>query len=233
MQNLYKTLLSNINIGYLEKIEAYIKMGLDDFLGNNNTNTGSDGFSSGYSSGIAYVPTVIVADDDSAIRNILSRVIGMHLGCNVLLAEDGVEAVEHVKRLSLTGTHADLYWTDVMMPRKTGFEFLSDIRAYDGVTPAIVMSGYISDEQQKLEEEIAKPLMKIQKPMSIGQIQRNTLIGLMHSPNKDITSYFLGKLDHLVKHDLIQDYGPKLHEMGVIDSSSFNVDAIMQGKYSN
>ena len=68
---------------------------------------------------------ILVADDESSIREILSIQLA-RMGYEVLLAADGVEAVEVYEQ-----EKPDLVILDVMMPRVNGLEACQKIRAFE------------------------------------------------------------------------------------------------------
>ncbi|MFE1409892.1 response regulator transcription factor [Streptomyces sp. NPDC058746] len=77
---------------------------------------------------------ILVADDDAAIRRSLER--GLRLsGFTVLLAEDGLRALEQV-----TGLGADMMVLDVSMPGLSGIEVCRTLRARGDETPVLMLS---------------------------------------------------------------------------------------------
>lgn len=66
--------------------------------------------------------TVLVVDDDHSIRELM-RLYLKSLGHNVLLAEDGVEALEYVQTYTL-----DLILLDVILPGMDGLAVCAAIR---------------------------------------------------------------------------------------------------------
>jgi CheY-like chemotaxis protein len=82
--------------------------------------------------------TVLVVDDEEAIRSITSAVLEVH-GAAVLAAATGDEA------LALWRTHGDrisLILLDATMPGITGEETLQRLRLLNARQPVIMMSGY-------------------------------------------------------------------------------------------
>jgi len=78
---------------------------------------------------------VLVVDDDSNVRGLLSR----HLhkaGYESLHAEDGIQAIE-ILRNKLPA----VIISDLQMPRMTGWEFIAVVRKRFPATPVIVFSG--------------------------------------------------------------------------------------------
>jgi DNA-binding response OmpR family regulator len=78
--------------------------------------------------------TLVVADDEAAITDHLQNVL-QRRGFHVLLARDGVEA------LQLTERHRpDLLVLDIRMPSLSGRDVIKRLRAQDDPTPIIVLT---------------------------------------------------------------------------------------------
>ncbi|MCA0756805.1 response regulator transcription factor [Paenibacillus sp. N4] len=72
------------------------------------------------------MPKIVVADDDSNIRELVSLFLRRE-GCQVIEASDGLDALAKLETVS-----ADLAIIDVMMPRMDGWSLCSALRAsYD------------------------------------------------------------------------------------------------------
>lgn len=79
---------------------------------------------------------ILVVDDDMHMRLALKESL-TKAGYTISLAEDGVAAVEAVRR-----SPCDLIITDVRMPRKNGLELLESIRGGEALIPVILITGY-------------------------------------------------------------------------------------------
>lgn len=66
--------------------------------------------------------TILVVDDDAVIRRALEAQLA-RLGCRLLFASDGLEALK-----SLAGLHPDLVLLDIVMPGMDGFEVCRRIK---------------------------------------------------------------------------------------------------------
>jgi DNA-binding NtrC family response regulator len=91
---------------------------------------------------------VLVVDDDYHMRLALKESL-TKAGYAVSVAEDGMEAVDAVKRNS-----PDLMITDVKMPRLNGMELLSRVREMSPLLPVILITGYgtIQDAVRVIKE---------------------------------------------------------------------------------
>lgn len=78
---------------------------------------------------------ILVADDNQAVREILSRTLAFW-GCAVTLASNGLEA----GTAFLTGSY-DLVITDLQMPLMNGWELSRLVKEHSPNTPVMVISG--------------------------------------------------------------------------------------------
>lgn len=93
------------------------------------------------------VATVLVADDDFIVRQLTCRMLE-ELGCTVLPAQDGQEAVDIFR------AHANeiaLVISDVMMPRLNGYEVFAEIRRICPNARVVLVSGCHDQEVGSLE----------------------------------------------------------------------------------
>jgi len=96
----------------------------------------------GAQSRVAGAGLVLVADDEPGIRDFARRVLERS-GFEVILAGDGVEAVEHVRAHQ---QELRLVLLDLTMPRLGGEEALLEMRALGFAGPVIRWSGYALNE---------------------------------------------------------------------------------------
>jgi CheY-like chemotaxis protein len=101
--------------------------------------------------------TILVVDDDSAIRDAVQELLEDH-GYEVVLAGDGVEALE---RLAAMAAPPSLILLDLKMPRMDGWEFLTERNgSVSGArVPVVLLSGmtFIRDAPGVVDF-LAKPL---------------------------------------------------------------------------
>jgi CheY-like chemotaxis protein len=89
---------------------------------------------------MAMTPTLLITDDDPAMRQTLSDVFA-GTGISTLLASDGQEAIELLERNAI---HVGLF--DLQMPRIDGMQAIEHVRRRGLALPCILMSGALSDE---------------------------------------------------------------------------------------
>ena len=112
--------------------------------------------------------TVLIVDDESTSRLLLSRVIGRQFGCTVIEAANGQEAIEQLARQPF-----DFVLLDLMMPVMDGAQTLELIRRHDALRqlPVVVLSAVTEDVIVKrvlrlgVSDYLAKPL----HPLNIVQ----------------------------------------------------------------
>ncbi|MDA3850601.1 MAG: response regulator [Spirochaetaceae bacterium] len=107
--------------------------------------------------------TILVAEDERIIRN-LTDVTLKKAGYNVLLAEDGLQAIEIFKD---NQENIDLLMLDVMMPNLNGWEAYQTINRINPDVPVIFCSGY-SDDILKEEYLHEVPAEIVQKPYRLN-----------------------------------------------------------------
>ncbi|CAL9520944.1 response regulator transcription factor [Streptomyces sp. enrichment culture] len=82
-------------------------------------------------------PTVLLAEDDRAIRHALERALTLE-GYEVTAVADGVEALEEAHR-----TPPDVVVLDVMMPGKDGLQVCRELRAEGDGTPILMLTALV------------------------------------------------------------------------------------------
>jgi CheY-like chemotaxis protein len=109
---------------------------------------------------------VLVIDDELLIRDLLSSML-QSLGFDVLLATDGAEGVELMRRHSVS---VRLILLDLTMPRMDGRRTLQALRQLSETPPVILMSGYTASEtHQKVADEHLAGFL--QKPFTFDQLK--------------------------------------------------------------
>ena len=117
--------------------------------------------------------TVLLVEDEEILRRCLINTLSS-MGCNVLHAQDGTEALALVQRQLLL---VDLVVTDMVMPRLGGLDLVRNLRTLRPKLPVIFMSGY-TDVSPSHEELRSGATQFIQKPFS-PDILRNEVEGML------------------------------------------------------
>ena len=108
---------------------------------------------------------VLVADDESIIRETVSDVLRPH-GCEVDVARDGAEAITLVGR-----THYDLIISDIKMPGATGYEVFAAAKAASEDTAVILMTAFGYDPNHSIVRANREGLKAILfKPFKVRQL---------------------------------------------------------------
>ena len=120
--------------------------------------------------------TILVVDDEEDIREFLSTVL-KDAGFDVVTAADGEEALERVEDEA-----PDFISVDLVMPRKTGLEFLYDLRAREEWKriPVMVVTSHAHDDMGKKDfqdifsgkKKLAGPQFHLEKPVDPDEYLR-------------------------------------------------------------
>lgn len=109
-------------------------------------------------------PLVLVADDEKLIRDVLRRALE-EIGCRVLEAEDGAEAVR------LAAEHRpDIVMLDVVMPVKDGMEVLRELLPQLPSAAFMLITGY-GEEKSGREALRLGALDYVTKPFNLELIK--------------------------------------------------------------
>ena len=109
------------------------------------------------------MPTILIVDDDAAVRGILLDLLSENYECNT--ASTAEQALQYLEIEDY-----DAVLTDLAMPGLTGVELLKRVKLKDLNTPVILISG-------KTQEENAESLMELgafaylTKPFSLDEIE--------------------------------------------------------------
>lgn len=97
-------------------------------------------------------PSVLVVDDDQAIREVIAEVLRDE-GYEVVCAENGVQALDELRK----NRRPDLVLLDLMMPVMSGWEVLEEIQGDDQLAriPVVVVSAM---NAPGVREHLAKPI---------------------------------------------------------------------------
>jgi CheY-like chemotaxis protein len=114
-------------------------------------------------------PAVLITDDDAALRETLRATLEP-CGVETMLAADGMEALEIVRRGPI---HVAVF--DMHMPRLTGLETMLRLRAMGLQLPCILISARL-DEAIRVAANRAEAFSLLPKPVSrsalTGSVER-------------------------------------------------------------
>lgn len=105
-------------------------------------------------------PRILIVDDDSSIRTLLS-VVASRAGVEADVAADGVEALEKLR----TATY-DLIVLDLSMPRMNGFDLVRELRGRNPRPAVIVLTALPERQHQSLDPEVVHCVVR--KPFDLG-----------------------------------------------------------------
>ena len=109
-------------------------------------------------------PSVLIVDDESAIRKLLVRSVGP-LGVRATTAKDGNEAIEKFSQ-----DRFDLVLLDLVMPGLDGVETLRRIKEINPKVSVVIITGY--PDSELLDQALSiGPFAVMRKPFSQDDIQ--------------------------------------------------------------
>ncbi len=98
----------------------------------------------------AFTPAIMVVDDSLTVRKVTGRLLERE-GCEVLVAKDGLGAIELLREVI-----PDVILVDLEMPRMNGFELIRNIRMnpYTENIPIIIISSRTAEKHRKMADEL-------------------------------------------------------------------------------
>ena len=113
---------------------------------------------------------ILVVDDSATVRKFVATSLRL-LGCRVITAADGMEALEKMPNESI-----DVIITDLNMPDMDGYEFIRNLRTtpeYQAI-PIIVLSS-LTDQAEKERAIHLGAYSYLEKPFTVECIQREVV----------------------------------------------------------
>ena len=119
--------------------------------------------------------TILIVDDHDDIWDFLTEAL-QDLGYSVLLAENGLDAVEIYRE---NPKEIDLVLLDMIMPQLNGYEAFKQIKEIDKDAKILLSSGFVSGEEVKnlLEAGAQGFLAKPHRLATMAQAIRTILDG--------------------------------------------------------
>lgn len=109
------------------------------------------------------IPTILIVDDDAAIRGMLYDLLSEKYECNTAgMAEEALQYLEVEKY--------DAIVTDLAMPGLTGIELLKRVQQTDMETPVIFISGRGTEQDPEDLIELGA-FAYVTKPFNLDEIE--------------------------------------------------------------
>jgi CheY-like chemotaxis protein len=121
--------------------------------------------------------TVLVCDDDDAVRELISNVLGLR-GYVVLRARSGQHALE-IAAAQRGPIH--LLVTDLVMPKLGGIELAAELRSRQPQLPVLYIAGH-SSRAALLADQLEPNTVYLQKPFMPGDLTRTVCSILERQP---------------------------------------------------
>ena len=111
--------------------------------------------------------TVLLVEDDPAVRKLVSRSLGV-LGFHVLEVPDGIAALQKVTELD---GRVDVVLTDMVMPGMSGIDLVTRLREKWPTIGVVMMSGYTGDTYVEAEG-FPRDVGFLEKPFAVADLRR-------------------------------------------------------------
>ncbi|MBY0473496.1 MAG: Hpt domain-containing protein [Nitrosomonas sp.] len=95
-------------------------------------------------------PTIMVVDDSLTVRKVTCRLLERE-GCDVVIAKNGVEAIESLQEII-----PDVMLIDLEMPKMNGFELIEKVRSNPETAhiPMIIISSRTAEKHRKIAKDL-------------------------------------------------------------------------------
>jgi len=105
---------------------------------------------------------ILVVEDDVDTLHAIENLICRALGCDVLLASNGVEALQIID----SGAHVDLVFSDIMMPMMGGLTLTDELRKRLPTVPVVLATGLTA----VVDAAIERGAIALLKPFTLQQL---------------------------------------------------------------
>jgi CheY-like chemotaxis protein len=123
--------------------------------------------------------TLLIVDDEDAIRNIL-RTAFTRKGYTVVSASNGLEAIEI---LSDRSHSIDAVLLDINMPGASGVDVVRTIKAFRSELPVLILSGHINTDTRNVLEQLGQADF-VSKPYRLDELGRRIRIMIGDKPRE-------------------------------------------------
>jgi DNA-binding response OmpR family regulator len=108
--------------------------------------------------------TILIIDDDSEIIDTLQTILTSN-GYEILTAQDGNQGLKTAEEMQ-----PDLVILDMMMPKRSGFLVLEQLRKKDKTKPAVIMITANEGSRHRVYAEMLGVDAYIRKPFAIDKL---------------------------------------------------------------
>src|SRR3982750_173917 len=150
--------------------------------------------------------TILVADDDAAIRSLLKQLLGDE-GYSVLEAATGAEVVEGVKN-----SNPDLVIMDGKMPELDGIEALQKVKSSSPSTSVLIMTAFGSSNHAIKAMELGA-FDYITKPFELDKISHTVKRALQYQDLTAEVEVLRDEISSLVQTERIVGNSPAMQEV--------------------
>ncbi len=117
--------------------------------------------------------TILITEDDEAVRSFVARALEME-GHTVFLAEDGEEGLDALRQAK--GEY-DLLLTDIKMPYMDGIELAQNAAQLFPTLKILMMTGY-ADQRERTDSLDNIVIDVVSKPFSLVEIRQQVKLAL-------------------------------------------------------
>lgn len=116
---------------------------------------------------------ILLVEDEPLVRNAVAKMLS-HLKYNVVLASDGLEAIEVFQK----DPDIDLVLSDIVMPKMDGLKLLARLKELRSTIPVVLMSGYPAVDDDQLADMNTRWLTK---PLNLQELSESieTALGVV------------------------------------------------------
>jgi DNA-binding response OmpR family regulator len=112
-------------------------------------------------------PLILLVEDDAEMHRMLATVL-QGLGARVASAWSGADAASVLAR-SRDGERFALVLTDLRLPGRSGFDLVSDLRAWDRDVPVVLITAFGDDDTHLRARRLGARILD--KPFAIDELR--------------------------------------------------------------
>ncbi len=149
--------------------------------------------------GLSYTAHILVIDDDDRIRDLLKKYLEKE-NFLVSVAANAIQAEEIIANIKF-----DLIVVDKMMPKKSGIDFIKDIRQNGNNIPVIMLTA-VSDTGSKIEGLLTGADDYLSKPFEPKELLLRILniLRRMQTKNTDKNVFYFSKYQYNIDTGILK-----------------------------